>query len=357
MLVKIKYFYTVLFLLFCLCQSKKCIIKKKQNNVEKSDIERYIENNDITVDLNDIEDNKITDYEIETPEATENIENTSTFKPVTVTSKYSMDETYSSILTIDSDITSLDPSTTSESIISTEIPTSTINSDIISPDTTTVLESIISNHEIISNPTTTNSVTSDILPTNTSNIQDNNNNSGLSYFVVSFNVTFSEKHEKQLDALKTKYPQYFTIEKYKETKCDENCLLLELALIELSNEIRDIIANNTNMMNKAQLKDFKEYDRKGRFNNLPLEHSILYNQLATVTNRYNEKGEIIYIKANDNIMEIIKNYYKSKITSIEKHVYPSTTSSFITNTPTISVTNTDEDDEEMEIPISWSLDL
>jgi len=38
----------------------------------------YIENKDISVD-SDIEDDKITYYEVETPETTENIENTSTF--------------------------------------------------------------------------------------------------------------------------------------------------------------------------------------------------------------------------------------------------------------------------------------
>eukprot|EP00833_Pecoramyces_ruminatium_P013469 jgi/Orpsp1_1/1187501/evm.model.d7180000058190.1 len=157
----------------------------------------------------------------------------SNFKLIMVTSKYSTDETSSSVFTIASDITSLDPSTASVSIISTVIPTSTIIFDITSLDPSRASESIISINEISSNLTTTNLITSDISPMDTPIIQDNNHdNLDLSYFVVSPNVSFSEKYKNILNTSPLKK---------KETKCDENCLLLELAIIELSNEIKDII--------------------------------------------------------------------------------------------------------------------
>eukprot|EP00833_Pecoramyces_ruminatium_P010434 jgi/Orpsp1_1/1184466/evm.model.c7180000089650.1 len=75
---------------------------------------------------------------------------------IIVISKYSTNETSSSVFTIASDITSLDPSIASVSIISTSIFTSTITFDIISLDPGRASESIISTNEINSNPKTTN---------------------------------------------------------------------------------------------------------------------------------------------------------------------------------------------------------
>jgi len=133
-------------------------------------------------------------------------------------------------------------------------------------------------------------------------------------------LLLSKTIRKILLHLKKQYSNYFTEEHYKKADYYEHCLLINLALIDLPNEIKNIITENLHLMNERQLDEFKDNDFQGFVKYFPLYKSLQHGSLAIVTNYYNEKGDILYVKSNDNILKIIKDQYCSLITDIFKKV-------------------------------------
>jgi len=197
--------------------------------------------------------------------------------------------------------------------ITTKLTTTTTN-----VTTTTTTASITTTNTITTKTTTSTTINSSetlYLP-----LDDDERNKHLIPYIVYVKVDPTEKNKETLKYLKEKYPQFFESMLNRDSRYTDEYFVDKLAMIDLAKKAKSIMDENLNLFSNSQLNDFKQYDSKSYFIDLPNDDSIAISSFITVSNYdfLNKNWYSLYIYANDLMIEKIQNELSYYIVSYEE---------------------------------------